>query len=294
MHKIKICARYVLHWDWVKAFLYWLIMSAGTVAECCFLIASLWMSLNSSIHSFIRLFLREDATVHISELATAAYVGLPECILFLASVTVINHFRTWWYNRKDRIALTWAIAYAIPTTAFLVLSLFTLGSSVLNVQFEMPGILIVIRALAGYLFGFIAFLYWSLGVPQEADRLKEKDDFIGQLITEMSKLQTQLVESETARKQLLEASKNAIEEASQEPLDYWITYTKNLKTVSIEEVIRILGVPKREVNRAIVSGTLRTSGRNKELLLVSPLNEWIKQLPSAKTEEMAALQIVNS
>jgi hypothetical protein len=134
--QLKALGASLLYFTWVKGSLYWLILSSGIVAEGAFLLASLWMSLNSSIHNFIRLFLPEDTTIHISEIATAAYVGLPECILFLASVIVINHVRVFWYDRKNKIALVWAVFYGLPTLVFLILSLFTLGESVLSVQFQ--------------------------------------------------------------------------------------------------------------------------------------------------------------
>src|SRR5438105_461279 len=87
----------VLTWEWTKKLLYWLIISAGTMSECVFLIASLWMSINASVHPLILLVMNEDTAKHISELSTAAYVALPELILGLAFVTVIAHIRVWFY-----------------------------------------------------------------------------------------------------------------------------------------------------------------------------------------------------
>jgi hypothetical protein len=311
MERLKQVGASLLHWSWVKAVLYWIIVSAGTVAECAFLVASLWMSLNSSIHNFVRIFLSEDATVHFSELATAAYVGLPECILFLASVTVISHFRTWLYNRKNKIALVWSIAYALPTLAFLVLSLFTLGSSVLNVHFEMPGYLIVIRALAGYLFGFIAFLYWSLGTPQEVDRLKEKDVLINQLeekvkglTAEMEKQTGILVEQVDTLKAEVEIQKRIVAEAqnqrillqnevkkgTDDALQAYGEECKNwlksgIKTAPVDNISRYTGHSKQK----IVKAKLRRSPRNQDLILIESLIEWLKETPPSGPQ----LHIVN-
>jgi len=288
---LKDVVHYILHWQWVKRFLYWLIMSAGMVAELCFLLASLWMCLNSSIHNFILLFLTEGTTIHISEIGTAAYVGLPELILFLASVMVINHFRMWLYTR-NKIVLTWAVAYAVPTLVFLILSLFTLGSSVLNVHFVMPPYFVVARALAGYIFGFVAFLYWQLGQPQEVDRLKQKDAIIEELKTQVNGLEIDLQESENAHKALLKELENRPEHASEDILSVWLNYTKDRKTVTIEEIIRITGVTKRSINAAIAANTIRASGRNTSLLLVSTVSEWLKEEWSRQTQIIPALHVI--
>jgi hypothetical protein len=164
----------VLTWEWTKAIAFWLIISAGTMAECVFLFASLWMTINSSVHSFVLLFLSDETTKHISELATTAYVGLPELILALAIVTVITHVRMWLYSKSLGAAI-WIALYGLPTLVFLVLSAITLGCSVASTTFIMPMPLVVIRALAGFMFALTALLYHYLGLPQERDRLEKKD-----------------------------------------------------------------------------------------------------------------------
>src|ERR1700694_4747612 len=105
----------ILTWNWTKRLLYWIVLSAGTMDECVFLVASLWVTINAAVHRFVLLFLPESTTVHLSELATVAYVGLPECILALAIVTTISHIRTFAYNRSDKRALVWSILYGVPT-----------------------------------------------------------------------------------------------------------------------------------------------------------------------------------
>jgi len=115
------------------------------------------------------------------QLATVAYVGLPECILALAIVTTLSHIRTWVYNRNDKRALTWSILYGLPTAIFLVLSLITIGCSMVKVDFNLPSYMVVARGLAGYSYGLIALLYSQLGVPQERDRLQQKDAMMAEL-----------------------------------------------------------------------------------------------------------------
>ena len=341
---IALTAKSFLTWEWTKQFLYWLIISAGTVSECVFLVASIWMSINSSVHPLILSLMSERDAQNITQIATAGYVALPELILGLAFVTVISHIRVWRYNRRDTRALVWTILYGLPTLVFLVLSLVTLGCSVTSTSFIMPMPLVVIRALAGYMFAFTSLLYSQLGVPQEKERLQEKDEMIAGLrrnhetildvlrkekdsfiaalrqekdgtiaelkrnlenITaraseqkaEMENLKASLEQSINAERAL----HNAIHKSNDEPLAAYseecIAWLKSgIKTVNLDEINRFTGHSKRVISSAINRGSLQVSPRNKDLILVSSLVNWLKTvqpIASDKPEEKTHLHIVN-
>jgi hypothetical protein len=162
---------------WTQTFLYWLIMFAGTVSGCVLLLASLWMSINSSVHPFMLLLMSEPMTKWLSYLATTSYIALPEIILASAFVLTIGHYRVWKYTGKGS-ELAWFILYGIPTLIFLFLSVWTVGSAVTSTAYIMPMPLIVVRAMSGYTFAFVALLHHQLGEKQETDRLIEKDQTI--------------------------------------------------------------------------------------------------------------------
>ncbi len=324
----KNVAHSLFTWQWTKFFLHWLIISAGTIAECVFLLASLWISVNASVHTFVLLFVDETTTQHITELATAAYVALPELILGLAFVVTIGHVRLWLYDRKNYAALAWAVLFGLPTLVFLVLSLITLACSVLSVNFRLPEPLIVVRALAGYLFAFAGLLYTQLGLPQEKDRLQKKDSFINQLRQEssdslatlrqentvsfealrqeketiISALQNDnlrlqeiieqhkaelreskelLAESKNTQMELLKAvnksSETALQAYSQECIN-WLR--SGVKTVSVDDINHFTAHSKRKIGNAITAGNLQTASRNKDLVMVSSLIEWLKKTPA--------------
>lgn len=310
----------IVTWSWTKKLLYWLIISAGTMSECAFLIASLWMSVNSSVHPLVMLAMNEDTASHISELATAAYVALPECILALACVTVISHARVYLYDKKMYSAIIWSVLFGLPTLVFLVLSLITLSCSVTSTHFIMPEPLVVTRALAGYMFAFTSLLYTQLGTPQERDRLAKKDSIIASLTAQynadvsllfdksaamldgLSQDKDKVIASLTAElnnhKALLVASKNAQSELAKavnktadaalqgysEDCIKWLR--SGVKSVSIDEITRYTGHGKRKIDGAITKGYLQLASRNKELILVSSLAEWLKNTPPpvAKTD----------
>jgi len=318
-------AHSVLTWEWTKQLLHWLIISAGTMSECVFLVASLWMSVNSSVHTFVLSIISAQMDARISDLATTAYVALPELILGLAFVTTISHVRTWLYNKHDKTALIWSILYGLPTIVFLVLSLVTLGSSVASSDFQLPQYLVVIRALAGYMFAFTSLLHAQLGIPQEADRLQRKDESIAALQAEMERaleaLRTEkdamiaglqkemqrlsatvasqsdeIGKAKKTQEQLLNAVNKSEDMALQAYSEDCIAWLKSgNKTVSIEEITRYSGLSKRKVEGAISKGLLQTAPRNRDLILVSSLTIWLKsvQPTPAKTDETPLLHIVN-
>lgn len=323
----------IVTWKWTKTLLYWIIMSAGTMSECAFLVASLWMTLNSSVHKLVLLRLTEEQTVHISELATAAYVALPECILALAVVTVIIHFRVYLYDRS-KSELTWSILYGAPTLVFLVLSMITLGCSVASTSFILPLPLIVLRALAGYVFAFTSLLNVYLGEPQIKDKLQHKDGIIAELKNqynadvsllieksaamldglsqdkdkviaslkaELENQKALLQQSKTVQSELIKAVKKSDDEALQAYSDDCKNWLKSeVKTASIEEIMRFTGISKRKIEGAINKKQLLLSPRNKELILMSSLTPWLKTINNSpsitlpKTDELPALHIVNS
>lgn len=303
-------------WAWTRSLLHWIILSAGTMSEFAFLLASLWVSVNANVHAFITqvLGVPEGMTQNITSLATTAYIALPECIVGLAMVITISHVRMVLYNRRHRVKDwwpgVWVVLYGGPTLVFLGLSLYTLGSAVANVTFEMPKELVVARALAGYIFAFTSLLYTQIGTPQEQDRLAEKDVSIARWQSETARLNAVLA-SETARLESLiaeqneiilaskkrnEALANEVNKSAQSALDAYSVDCKNwlmsgVKTAFVETVSEFTGHSKRKINNAIAAGNLQVSPRNKELILVSSLIEWLKNNPP---ETAPKLRIVNS
>jgi hypothetical protein len=326
----------ILTWNWTKKLLHWIIISAGTMSECVFLIASLWVSINANVHTFVLLFISEDTTTHLTELATTAYVALPECIVGLAVVVTLSHIRVVMYNHKDYRAIIWSILYGLPTIVFLVLSLITLGSAVASVNFQMPTPLVVVRALAGYTFAFTSLLYTQLGEPQEKDRLAKKDALLEELRSRMEKMIAQLRQENATNLSNLRQQKDDViakllqekdaivtqfhqernnanqkiaelnerlsahqkreedlvktihksEESSLQAYSSecreWLS--SGVKTVSLDEISHYTGHSKRKIDNAITAGNIQTAPRNKKLILVSSLVEWLKNTPSPTTK----------
>jgi hypothetical protein len=301
----------LITWSWTKRLLHWIIISAGTMSECVFLIASIWMSINSSVHPFVLLIMSEAMTEHLSQLATAAYVALPEAILGLAFVTTLSHIRLIVYNRHDKAAWVWASMYGIPTIIFLLLSLITLGYSVADVNFLMPEPLVVTRAIAAFWFSFTSLLHTQVGIPQEADRLRRKDEECSAMQqhyeTLLATLQQQLsqqsshIDTLTLEIATLKSENSRLQSQSQRLPDLALQAYSNeclewlksgVKTVSIEDITRFTGHQKAKIKRAIERKQLALHPRN-GLVTMASLIEWLKYNPplmeERETEPIMAL-----
>jgi hypothetical protein len=293
-----------LSWQWTKKLLHWIILSAGTMSDCAFLLASIWMSVNANVHDMILQAMSEGMTKNITYLATTAYVVLPDCILFLAILVVIGHARTFLYSR-EWIAGLWTIIFGLPTLLFLILALITLGCSVASVTFVMPQGLVVTRALACFWYATFSLLYTKLGEPQEVNRLRQKDTIILELQSENAELHAAL----TDQKRLLETSKTrnallekAVIQSDEDALAGYsqecITWLKSgAKSVMVEEIIRYTGHSKRKIMAAIDKRSLQTTTRGEGRILISSLVSWLKNTPAPSgkpnEEDGAMLHIVN-
>jgi hypothetical protein len=152
-----------------------------------------------------------------------------------------------------------------------------------------------------YLCGLTAIVYHYVGREQEVDRLKEKDDFISQLVeearvlseqlteqrhlmtkqidtlkAEMNQQKAVLAENKAQQKRLIEEinkSDDASLEAYGDEVIEWLR--SGTKTVLAEDITRFTGHSSRKIKNA----NLGRSPRNPDLILVSSLVQWLKNTP---------------
>lgn len=268
----------IITWSWTKRLLYWVIISAGTMSDLAFLCASLWVSINANIHKALLIVMPESMTVNLTALATLAYVALPECIVWLAVITVISHIRLIPFSKAE---IVWSVLFGLPTVTFVVLSFVTLGGAVADVHFEMPVFFVVIRALSAFTYASVSFLYARLGAPQMADKLKQRDNEIKSLGEDIEKLKAELATAKrqqaAAEKIVIKSSESTLEGYSEE-CRTWLS--SGVKSASVDDVMRFTGHSRRKINNAMEAGKLRSPGRNKDLILLSSLAEWLEQTPA--------------
>lgn len=304
--KTKIQA--FLTWQWVKKFLYWLVVSAGTVSECVFLVASLWVSVNATVHPLMLKAMSQARTETLSQLAVSAFTSLPEIILGLAVVTTYGHIKFYCMHKKNS-SLVWAILFGIPTFVFASLTIWTLAASALQIGYEMPPFLIATRVLAGYAYGFLSMLFVLIAQPDNADHVSSlntdietlkqeietlKTDFANQLneVQQEAKVtleekQTQVEQFQNLLKTQNEQVKRLSERASSLELKDLENYPKVInelvsteaKTVLYDDIARLTGHSKQRIAKA----KLQRHSRNKNLVMVSSLLEWLRTAPLPET-----------
>lgn len=318
-------------WQWTKAFVYWLILSAGTASDLVFLMASFWMSVNANVHGLILHYMSEDTATYITYLATTAYVALPIFIVALAVVQTVNHVKMW--RTGGFWSKVWAIIFGIPALTFFIMDFVTISCSVANVNFTMPTFFVILRADSAFIFAFGSLIFFFLGKPQEKERLAEKDSLIDGLRVEiagitsafsqekhsllatfsqekhslLTKIDMQKDEIESLKSMLTETQKgftelhkamNKSEDTALQPFGedciHWLKTGD--KSATVDEIIRYTGLSKRRINRAITDGKLQTSTRNKELYLKTSISSWLKTVsPERETDvDIPALHIVNN
>jgi hypothetical protein len=286
-----------LTWEWVKSFLYWIVVSAGTISECVFLLASIWTTINATVHPLMLEMMTEHTTVTLTELSLSAFTGLPEIILGIAVVTTYGHIKMYCIHRKNS-ALTWAILFGIPTLIFAMLTLWTLTLSALKVGYELPNLLIATRVLAGYIYGFMSMLYMLIGKPDNADFIsglksdieslksdiatqhllfsEERNRILSESKTEIDRLQSliniHIVESQKLHETASRAGLQSLENYPNVILELVNT---GAKTVLYDDIPRLTGHSKQRLAKA----KLQRTPRNKDFVVVSSLIEWLRSAP---------------
>jgi len=292
---LKGVLKNIIHFEWTVSLLKWIILVTGTMSECAFLIASIYICLNSGVHNLLLAIMPESMTVRLSELSTAIFIALPECIVFLAVVKTISHFRSW-RQTKEKVCFVWFVLFGLPTVTFAVLTVVTIGESVLQVGFLLPPYMVVIRALSAYFFAFVALLYQQIGIPMEVNRLQEKDRLIDEYGSQISELQDQNKEISSSLKEKnlaieklnaelcnlqnenIETRKLASVAISQDNFSWLLSQ----KSVCIEEAISRFGVSKNRIMTAIKNGNLQLTTRNKDRIVAASLHEWLEEKPNLR------------
>lgn len=313
-------AKSFLSWQWCKRFVYWLVMSAGTVSEMVFLLASLWTTINASVHPLVLQYVSESTTITISRLSIAAFTALPEVILGLAITTVYGHIK-FYCMHKRKSALVWAVLFGLPTLVFLGLTIFILG---MPIGYVLPTILIQARTWAGYAYGILSMLYFLIQLPDNADATSKLKDQIAQLevdvqtqkamstaeidalklahskeidamqtahLAETTQLAQTHIEETTRLALLLNDQSTQIEllaeRASSLDADVQALYPKvqstwinrDVKSVSIDEIIQTTGLSRQRINAGINSGKIKSTRQGSKKYRVCSVIDWLRSLP---------------
>jgi hypothetical protein len=214
--RIEVCAngavallRYIFFFKWVVDIARWLINTGGNIAESAFLLATVYVTVNTVAHQLIVWVLPESGIVTMNQISVICFSVLPELIIFAAIKTTFDHYKMALATKRVD-AWAWAVLYTVPTSVFLVLTVITISSfvSVEATSVNAPqatGAMLVTRCLAGWGYGMLQMLFIHLGkdgynglfnrlraeIANLGAALKDRDNSIVALKAEIATLKDQ-------------------------------------------------------------------------------------------------------
>jgi hypothetical protein len=229
---------YVFTGGWVIDVTRWLIDTGGNIAESAFVLATVYVTINTVAHLLVTWLLPDRIITTLNQISIIAFSVLPELIVVAALAVCFDHWRMV-YTTKRVDAWVWAIAYSLPTAVFLGMTIYTITSfvsfEVANTvavhqmvngklvttlvqtgSFTATGPMLVTRCLAGWTYGTVQMLFVKLGKPgytnmvnslQDGlaalgDSLNDRDANITALQSQVATMQQQI---ETQGRDLVEA-----------------------------------------------------------------------------------------
>jgi len=314
MDKFKKAWQYIFNGHFIVSFVRWVVVTGGNIAESAFLLATLWVTVNAVAHTLLTWFMPVRMIELLNYLSVIAFSALPELIIIPVIGVCFSHW-VLFKQHKNRSACTWGILYTIPTIVFLIMTILTITMFVSTGGTHFvpaTGWQLVVRCLSGWMYAAVNMLFQKLGEPHYASLMTKKDAEIKRLNAELEQLKLEnetelnelkssysiereelLIELNSQNEQINQLSERA-SSLSREPLLNYpivaIDWMENRKrTVSIDELIAATGVTKQKIAAAIRSGKLQKDNRNKDLIRVSSVIEWLKSIPIIETS-IAAIE----
>ena len=180
-----------------------LVKTAGNIAESAFMLAVVYVTINNVSHQLVTWILPPDTILVANQVAVILFSVLPELIVVSA---ILKTYDQWCIYKMtgDRMARWWAIAYTLPTTMFLGMTIITLSSftdvqATTNVSPTATGAMLVSRCLSGWFYGLIQMMYVERKRQSHANHLRKLK---GDLDAMKSDLQSLKVENQSLKKKL--------------------------------------------------------------------------------------------
>lgn len=313
---------FIFNGHFMVSFVRWMTLTGGNIAESMFLLATLWVTVNAVAHPLLTRILPTVTIETTNYLAITAFSIVPELIIIPLIITCYSHWALV-VRRKSKPAVLWGVLYTLPAVVFLFVTITTISSFVSakgTIDVHLDGTQLVIRCLSGWWFSTVNMLFAQSGKQQYADMLDEKDAKITEITEtfaaekyrindEFTKHQSAMEESFHKQKadmeDVIERLKGdlgtvtvRLEEQSNQARrlaqraeslerngleDYpnvikeWID--KDVKTATIDQIAEVTGHPKRK----LIKVPFQRHNRNKDLIIVSSVVDWLKVTPSPET-----------
>ena len=170
------------------------------------------MSVLKAVPDFIQAYVRPDIASLLTYLSKTAFTGLPEIILFVATLKTLDQIRLVRTLEKGSIArkmaVTWSYLFGIPSAIFITFSLVNIGLSLASSTYSMPDNVVVARGLTCFIYALLCFIYDSRGHDCLANEVRERD-------SQIATLESRLVEKDRVNEQALADQERQFEIALQ-------------------------------------------------------------------------------
>lgn len=144
------------------------IMTSGRIAQSALTVSTIWISVHWSIYNYLSTIINSFVLTSLDNIAIASMTAFPEVITFIAIVTVVKYAILSLQNKKqeklNKIQLTWAILYAIPTISFLVMTAMTYWHTAFDASdhSQMNALLMFIRLCSSYWYSTVAIVQLAM------------------------------------------------------------------------------------------------------------------------------------
>jgi hypothetical protein len=178
--------RFAIYFKWVNTIARWLMTVGGNIAESAFVLCTVYVTITMVAHQLVEWLLPRDVILTLNQISVIAFSILPELILLVAILNVITQWRMVALTRT-KSAWVWAILFTVPTIAFVIMTIITLTSFVsintldAGTMLRATGAMLVIRCLAGWVYGMVSMLYENIGKASIAHQCQEYLTTITQL-----------------------------------------------------------------------------------------------------------------
>ncbi len=184
-----------LTWQWVEKLFHWILTSGGTLAGIVFLASGLWMSVLKAVPDFIQHYVNPSVAELLTYLSKTAFTGLPEIILFVATIKTLDQIKTVRVLEKGslawRMAITWSFLFGIPSIIFISFSLVNIGLSLASSNYTMTDSVVVGRGLTCFIYALLTFIYDSRGHETFSFEIRERDSQLEKITSLLAEKETQ-------------------------------------------------------------------------------------------------------
>lgn len=243
---------YMFTGGWIVDLVRWMIDAGGNIAESAFILATVYVTLNTVAHLLISWLLPDNVITALNQFSIIAFSVLPELIVVAAMAICFDHWRLVVATKRIDCWI-WAIAYSIPTVVFLGMTIYTitsfvsfevantmtvhhmvngkLVSEVVQVgSYTATGPMLVTRCLAGWCFGTVQMLFVKLGKPGYTamiDNLNSDLESLGEKVSDRDTQVTSLQDQVTTLQQQVETQSRDLVDARLAIATQKVTRTKS-------------------------------------------------------------------